>query len=68
MNKYAHSLGLLDTKFVNPTGLTNIENYSTCRDLAFLTTVCLKNHLLRMIFKRKVHKCEVRNDKLGYNR
>lgn len=68
MNKYAHKLKLTNTKFVNPTGLTNVENYSTARDLAVLTSVCLKDHVMRLIFKRKVHKCEVKNEKLGYNR
>ena len=58
----------LNTKFVNPTGLTHTENYSTAKDMAVLTAACLHNGLLRIIFKKKTHKCEVRNDKLGYNR
>jgi len=68
MNKYAHELGLKDTQFVNPTGLTNVDNYSTAGDMALLTSICLKNQLLRLIFRKKVHKCDVKNDKLGYNR
>lgn len=68
MNRYAHTLGLANTRFDNPTGLTNSSNYSTPLDMARLTRICLRSHLLRQIFRRKVHKCEVRNDKLGYNR
>lgn len=68
MNKYAYDIGMISTKFVNPSGLSHAENYSTAHDLAILTSLCLKNHLLRLIFKRKIHKCNVVNDKLGYNR
>jgi D-alanyl-D-alanine carboxypeptidase (penicillin-binding protein 5/6) len=68
MNRQAQLLGLSSTHFDNPTGLTNQMNYSTAKDMAHLTSVCLKNHLLRLVFKKKVHKCEVKNDKLGYNR
>lgn len=68
MNRCALRLGLANTHFDNPTGLTNANNYSTAKDISILTAACLKNHLLRLIFRRKVHKCEVKNDKLGYNR
>lgn len=47
MNKNAHKIGLKDTHFANPTGLSNANNYSTAKDLALLTAHCLKNHLMR---------------------
>ena len=57
MNRFALRLGLTNTRFDNPTGLTNADNYSSAKDIALLTAACLKNHLLRLIFRRKVHKC-----------
>ncbi len=68
MNRQAQFLGLRQTHFDNPTGLTNKMNYSTAKDMALLTSACLKNHLLRKIFRKKVHKCQVKNEKLGYVR
>ncbi len=47
MNKHCHKIGLKNTHFVNPTGLSNSKNYSTARDIAILTAHCLKNNLLR---------------------
>ena len=57
MNRQAQILGLKATHFDNPTGLTNKDNYSTAKDMAVLTGLCLKNHLLRRVFRKKVHKC-----------
>jgi hypothetical protein len=57
MNKQVHKIGLKNTKFSNPTGLSNNQNYSTARDMAYLTAHCLKNHMLRLIFKKKIYKC-----------
>ncbi|BCN92871.1 D-alanyl-D-alanine carboxypeptidase [Thiomicrorhabdus immobilis] len=37
MNKYAKSLGMNDTHFVNATGLPDPEHYTTANDLAILT-------------------------------
>ncbi|GAB6069620.1 D-alanyl-D-alanine carboxypeptidase family protein [Thiomicrorhabdus hydrogeniphila] len=37
MNKYAKSLGMVHTHFVNATGLPNPDHYSTAYDLALLT-------------------------------
>ena len=37
MNEYASELGMLDSNFVNPTGLPDINHYSTARDLAKLS-------------------------------
>lgn len=37
MNKYAQSLGMNNTHFVNATGLPNADHYTTANDLAILT-------------------------------
>ena len=37
MNEYASELGMLDSNFVNPTGLPDVNHYSTARDLARLS-------------------------------
>jgi D-alanyl-D-alanine carboxypeptidase (penicillin-binding protein 5/6) len=37
MNKYAQSLGMNHTHFVNATGLPNADHYTTAHDLAILT-------------------------------
>lgn len=61
MNKNCHKIGLKKTQFTNPTGLTDSRNYSTAYQIAKLTSFCMKNHLLRSIFKKKVYICEVKN-------
>lgn len=68
MNKNSHKIGLENTHFANPTGLSNNKNYSTAKDMAILTAHCLKNHLMREIFKKKVYNCIVTNEKLTYTR
>lgn len=57
MNKNAHKMGLKKTNFINPTGLTDKSNYSTAHDISLLISFCLKNHLMRSIFKKKVYIC-----------
>ncbi len=37
MNEYASELGMLDSNFVNPTGLPDVNHYATARDLAKLS-------------------------------
>jgi hypothetical protein len=68
MNKNSYKIGLKNTHFANPTGLSNSKNYSTAHDIALLTAHCLKNHTLRDIFKRKVYICSAVNEKLCYSR
>jgi len=68
MNKNSHKIGMKNTHFNNSTGLSDKNNFSTANDMALLTTHCLKNHTLRMIFKKKFHTCEVKNDKLCQTR
>lgn len=57
MNKNCHRIGLKHTHFSNPTGLSDSTNYSTAKDMALLTSHCLKNHTLRTMFKKKYHSC-----------
>lgn len=56
---------LKNTRFANPTGLSDVGNYSTASDLTKLIAFCLKNHLLRLIFKKKTYACTAVNEKLG---
>ncbi|MBU1110756.1 D-alanyl-D-alanine carboxypeptidase [Patescibacteria group bacterium] len=44
MNRRAQSLGLKNTHFANPSGLDDLQNYSTVRDLAILTHYALTNY------------------------
>lgn len=43
MNTRAQSLGLTNTHFLNPAGLDNPEQYSSPRDLGWLTIAALRN-------------------------
>ena len=59
MNKNGLKIELKNTNFTNPTGLSNANNYSTAKDMAILTSFCLKNNLMREIFKKKLHTCKI---------
>ncbi|MBN2647470.1 MAG: D-alanyl-D-alanine carboxypeptidase [Thiotrichales bacterium] len=43
MNKYAKSLGMTNTNYVNATGLPDPEHYTSANDLALLTSALIKN-------------------------
>jgi D-alanyl-D-alanine carboxypeptidase (penicillin-binding protein 5/6) len=43
MNERAEQLGLRDTRYANPIGLDDPDNYSTARDLAKLARVLMRN-------------------------
>lgn len=45
MNAKAESLGLSDTRFVNPHGLSAEGHYTTARELAIITAEALRNEL-----------------------
>lgn len=47
MNKNSYNIGLKNTHFANPTGLSNSKNVSTAKDIALLTSHCLNNRILR---------------------
>lgn len=68
MNKNCQKIGLKRTNFTNPTGLSDPKSYSTAHDVAILTSFCLRNHLLRTIFKKKSYICESKNEKMACTR
>lgn len=53
MNERALTLGLSNTHFANPAGLDNPEQYSTPRDLAWLTMAALKNEHFRTLVQTR---------------
>ena len=60
MNKKANELGMINTKFVNPSGLDNEDggNYSTAYDMAILTRYAMENKDYREITKTKSYKLQ----------
>lgn len=53
MNDKASSLGLRNTHFTNPHGLSDSEHYSTAQDLAILMSYCMKNEMFAKITSTK---------------
>ena len=55
MNEKAHELGMINTTFVNPSGLDNSDsgNYSTAYDMALLTKYAMKYEDYRKIVSTK---------------
>ena len=51
MNVEAGILGLQDTHFVSPSGVVDVDNYSSAWDLAALTRVALRNPRFRQIVR-----------------
>ena len=49
MNQKAESLGMVNSHFSNPSGLTQEQHYSSAYDMALLAQKCLKNELLTKI-------------------
>jgi D-alanyl-D-alanine carboxypeptidase len=49
MNDEAVKLGLRDTHFVSPSGVVDVDNYSSAWDLAALTRVAMRNARFRSI-------------------
>lgn len=54
MNEEARILGLHDTHFVSPSGVVDVDNYSSAWDLAALTRVALRNERFRSIVRTRV--------------
>jgi len=54
MNAEARKLGLHDTHFVSPSGVVDVNNYSTAWDLAALTRVAMRNARFRAIVRTHV--------------
>lgn len=53
MNSYAKKIGMKNSHFVNPSGLTNENHYSTAYDMALLTSVAIKNPIFLRITSTK---------------
>ncbi len=54
MNNTARKAGALNSNFMNPSGLDNIDHYTTAYDLARITTYAMKNELFRQIVSTKI--------------
>jgi D-alanyl-D-alanine endopeptidase (penicillin-binding protein 7) len=54
MNRKARELGMTDTRFADPTGLSS-GNQSSARDLAALVKASSANHLIRSLSTSPVH-------------
>ena len=56
MNEVVNDLNLKNSKFENPSGLDGkTNNYSSCYDLAYITSVALENESFRKIFGTKTY-------------
>jgi D-alanyl-D-alanine carboxypeptidase (penicillin-binding protein 5/6) len=55
MNQKCAQLGMRDSRFVNPHGLTEPNQYSTARDLAIAARVAYQSPLLRSFFNTKAY-------------
>ncbi|MDD4715861.1 MAG: D-alanyl-D-alanine carboxypeptidase [Oscillospiraceae bacterium] len=53
MNQKATSLGLHHTHFVNPSGLSADNHYSTALDMAYITRAAMENETFSKIFSTK---------------
>lgn len=66
MNAKAQSLGMKDTRFVEPTGLSS-NNQSSARDLAILVDAAYAAPQLRQLTTSQEHQVEVGHKTLQYN-
>ncbi|NLT39178.1 MAG: D-alanyl-D-alanine carboxypeptidase [Clostridiales bacterium] len=55
MNEKASSLGMAGSHFTNPTGLHDVDQYSTAGDLALLLGYALKNDFFHTLFTTAEH-------------
>jgi serine-type D-Ala-D-Ala endopeptidase (penicillin-binding protein 7) len=65
MNAKAKLLGMLDTRYVEPTGLSS-RNQSSAKDLATLTSYASNNPNLRLLSTAPMHQIDVGNKTLNY--
>lgn len=54
MNQEAKRLGLRDTHFISPSGVVDVDNYSSAWDLAALTRVAMRSTRFRSIVRTPV--------------
>lgn len=52
MNKKALELGCINTNFTNPSGIHDVNHYSSAYDLALITKYCMKNEVFRNIVSK----------------
>lgn len=61
MNEKAASIGVHDSHFANPNGLTNLNHYTTAYDMVKIAAYAMKNPDFRDIVKRPVYPMTYRN-------
>lgn len=66
MNAKARELGMSDTRYVEPTGLSS-QNQSSARDLATLVSVAYERPILRSLSTSPSHQLELGRRTLQYN-
>ncbi len=66
MNAKARELGMRDTRYVEPTGLSS-QNQSSARDLATLVSVAYERPILRNLSTSPSHQLELGHRTLQYN-
>src|SRR5438046_7668409 len=54
MNAEARKLGLRDTHFTSPSGVVDVDNYSSAWDLAALTRVAMRNPRFRRVVRTRI--------------
>ena len=53
MNRLARNLGMYNSRFTNPHGLSQVTNYSTADDLSKLCCYAMKNKLFFKVVNTK---------------
>ncbi|WP_227021484.1 D-alanyl-D-alanine carboxypeptidase family protein [Oceaniferula marina] len=66
MNRKARSLGMKESNFLNPHGLTATGQYSTARDMAICAREAFKNPAIRGIIKTKGYNFRFSNGRTKY--
>jgi len=66
MNKKARSLGMRESNFINPHGLTATGQYSTARDMAICARAAFKNPTIRGIIQTKGYNFQFSNGRTKY--
>lgn len=67
MNREAEKLGMKNTQYKNPHGLTAKGHYSSCYDLLILAKTALQSELLRKVINTSQHGCTL-TSQFGYTR
>lgn len=66
MNRKARSLGMQESNFMNPHGLTTKGQYSTARDMAICARAAFKNPTIRSIIQTKGYTFQYSNGRTKY--